>query len=462
MFELPAASQPIVARKPSLRKLLHVAGVDRAIGYTVLARGWASVAGLLTVVLIARTLSPAEQGYYYTFGSLVAMQIIFELGFSVVILQLAAHEAAHLTISLEGDITGPEAAHSRLASVLRKAVKWYSVAAILLVLFLIPVGHHFFASNPSSSAVAWRLPWICVVIAAGITFQIDPVFSFLEGCGMVARVARARLAQSILGSLLAWSALLLHFGLFAPALLITGQAIAGILWLSRRRALLLGLFRHFGGDIYIDWWREVWPFQWRIAVSYACGFFIFQLFNPILFRYWGPVVAGRMGMSLNISNAIAAIAIAWVNTKAAPFGSLIARRDYRQLDSTFFSALRQSLCLSLFLSAAVWLGTLLLIRLHSPLAQRILPPLPFVLLLLSMNINQLVASMAIYLRAHKQEKFLLLSVIGAVYIAASAVLLGRIFGPLGITAGQFAGAVVIGLGCCTYVFLKYRRLWHAI
>ena len=455
-------SQPSLARKPLLRKLLHTAGVDRAIGYTVLARGWSSVAGLLTVVLIARSLSPAEQGYYYTFGSLVALQIIFELGFSVVILQLAAHEAAHLTISAEGKITGPEVAHSRLASILRKAVKWYGVAAILVVSVLIPVGWHFFASNPTSGAVAWRLPWICVVLASGFTFQIDPVFSFLEGCGMVARVARARLAQSILGSLLAWSALLLHFGLFAPALLIAGQAIAGILWLSRRRGLLIGLFRHFGGDVHIDWWQEVWPFQWRIAVSYVCGFFIFQLFNPILFRYWGPVVAGRMGMSLNISNAIAAIAIAWVNTKAAPFGSLIARRDYRQLDSSFFGALRQSVGLSIFLSAVVWLGTLLLIRFHSPFAQRLLSPLPFGLLLLSMNINQVVGSMALYLRAHKQEKFLLNSVIGAIYIAASAILLGRAFGPLGITAGQFAGTVVIGLGLGSYVFLKYRRLWHAI
>src|SRR5215469_9093932 len=140
-------SRPSLPRRPFLRKLLHAAGVDRAIGYTVLARGWSSVAGLLTVVLIARSLSPAEQGYYYTFGSLVALQIIFELGFSVVILQLAAHEAAHLTISAEGNITGPEAAHSRLASILRKAVKWYGVAAILVVTVLIPVGWHFFSSN---------------------------------------------------------------------------------------------------------------------------------------------------------------------------------------------------------------------------------------------------------------------------------------------------------------------------
>src|ERR1035438_2725437 len=79
--------------------LRTVLGLDRAIGFTVLARFWGGAAGLVTVALIARFLSPAEQGYYYIFGSLVALQIIFELGFSFVILQLASHERAELSIS---------------------------------------------------------------------------------------------------------------------------------------------------------------------------------------------------------------------------------------------------------------------------------------------------------------------------------------------------------------------------
>src|SRR5579872_5549471 len=93
----------------------HVLGLDRAVGFSVLARFWSSAAGLVTVALIARFLSPAEQGYYYTLGSLVALQIIFELGFSFVILQMASHERAHLEISRIGTITGNPVSHARLA-----------------------------------------------------------------------------------------------------------------------------------------------------------------------------------------------------------------------------------------------------------------------------------------------------------------------------------------------------------
>jgi len=449
-------------RNGPLGRLAQAIGMDRAIAYTVLARGWSGVAGLITVALIARKLSPAEQGYYYTFGSLVALQIVFELGFSVVILQLATHEVAHLTIDADDRIFGPEASHSRLASVLRKALKWYTVAAVLMACFLIPAGWHFFGTDPDPlHPVAWRLPWICVVLASSITFQIDPIFSFLEGCGFVARVARTRLAQSITGGLLAWAALLTHHGLFAPALLISGQVIAGVAWLISRRRLLLHLLRHPVGQHAIDWWKEVWPFQWRIAVSFACGFFIFQLFNPVLFKYWGPTAAGRMGMSMSLSNAIAAIAIAWINTKAAPFGAMIARREYDSLDRLFFRSAWQSLLLALLGSVTVWLGVLLLNYRHVPFAQRVLSPLPLAFLLISMCLNQVVNSWALYMRAHKQEKFLALSVAGAVCLTLSTYFLGRRYGALGMTCGQLVIGLTLGIGLGGRTFAKYRRLWHA-
>jgi len=114
-----------------ITRLKQLTGLDRAIAFTVMARFWASIAGVLTVLLIARFLTPSEQGYYYTFSSLVALQIVFELGFSFVVLQLAAHERACLTFLPDGQIEGNAIAHSRLASVLQKSVRWYSVAGLL-------------------------------------------------------------------------------------------------------------------------------------------------------------------------------------------------------------------------------------------------------------------------------------------------------------------------------------------
>ncbi len=49
------------------------------------------------------------------------------MGFSYVILQVASHERARLSISTHYEITGDPIAHARLASVIQKSVRWYSV-----------------------------------------------------------------------------------------------------------------------------------------------------------------------------------------------------------------------------------------------------------------------------------------------------------------------------------------------
>ncbi|MCU1225287.1 MAG: hypothetical protein JWQ42_3380 [Edaphobacter sp.] len=460
--ELVHSSPGDVHSHPFRRWLREVVGLDRAIFFTVLARGWQSLAGLVTIALIARFLSPSEQGYYYTFGSLVALQIVFELGFSFVIQQMASHERALLTISPDYRISGDPVAHARLASVLQKSVRWYSVASAIMAVFLICAGLYFFTAYQHGPVqVNWKAPWCCVALAATLTFQIDPLLAFMEGCGYVANVARLRLMQAATGSLLAWFALLSHHGLFAPAMMILGTASTALVWLYGHRRFLLGLLRHHPGKHRIRWGTEVWPFQWKIAVSWLCGYFIFQLFNPVLFVYRGPVVAGQMGMSLNVATALQAIAISWVNTKSAPFGAMIARKDYAQLDRTFFRALWQSLGVCLigglvFLTVAIWLN-----REQVPFAHRLLSPAVLALLFCATTVNIAIFSEALYLRTHKQEKFLLNSVLTASLVAASTLFFGRSYGATGIISGYLTVLVVVGLGLGTFTFMKYRKAWHA-
>ncbi len=452
-----------ISRRTLRENLKHWAGLDRAIAFTVMARFWSALAGVVTILLIARYLTAREQGYYFTFSSLVALQIVFELGFSFVILQLAAHERAQLTFLPDGRVEGSAIAYSRLASVLQKSVRWYSVAGVLMAAALLPAGLLFFSSHqPGSSDIHWKLPWCLLVIAASLTFQLDPVFSFLEGCGSVLQVAQMRLGQAMLGSMLAWTAMALHRGLFSPAMMILGQATVGAAFLvvRRRRALLSALLRFPTGEHRIGWRREIWPFQWRIAISWLCGYFIFQLFNPVLFAFQGPIAAGRMGMSLSIASSIGAVAIAWMNTKASPFGNLIAKGEIKSLDTLFFRTLWQSTVL-LAAGAASFFAVLLLVEPRFPkYASRVLPPWAFGLLLLTTIMNHLVFCEALYLRAHKREPFLGVTIIGAALLAVATLSLGKFSGANAVVVGYFAITAIFGLPSGTYIFLTKRRLWH--
>ena len=79
--------------------------------------------------------------------------------------------------------------------------------------------------------------------------------------------------------------------------------------------------------------------------------------------------------------------------------------------------------------------------------------------------NIVVFAEALYLRAHKQEKFMINSLLGAVYIAPLTWFLGRWSSPYGgawgIAAAYAVGTLFIGLGYGTYTFLRWRRIWHA-
>lgn len=440
----------------------HGLGLDRAVIFTVLARGWTSGSGLITVILIARFLSPAEQGYYYTYASLIALQMVFELGFSQVVMQLASHERAHVSIGPGGSVTGNETAHARLASVLQLSVRWYGAGAFLLGLALIPAGFYFFSTHQHlGDVVAWRAPWIAAATAAVFAFQLDPLYSFFEGCGFVSNVAHMHWMQAIVGSLLAWVTLITHHGLYAPATVIAGQVVVGAGWLFSRRGLLRHLLTYKTGGRHISWQNEIWPFQWRIAISWISGYFVYQTFNPFLFAFKGPVAAGKMGMSLSFANSLMVIAMAWVSTKAAPFGTLIAQKQYFQLDRLFFKALQHSAFVAGIGAIVIWSGSTYLYASHNRYAAKLLSPLPFALLLIAAIVNHLFASMGTYLRAHKQEKLFQLSLAIAVTVLLSNYFFARTSGALGMVAGYLVIIALLGLGCGSLIFNKYRRLWHS-
>ncbi len=447
--------------KTGLRyKIPKYIGLDRAIAFTVLGRVIQGLGSVGTVLLIVHLLTAAEQGYYYTLWSLVALQSVFELGFSFVILQVAAHERAHLNFHPDGSITGSSTAHYRLASALQRAVRWYVSAALLMGSILLIGGTHFFALHQGSGfATAWVWPLRVTVAACAITFSIGPVLSFLEGCGQVTSVARMRFCQSVVSTGAAWTAMLSHHGLFAPAMVLLGQGGVAMVLIYSRRALLLPLMRMDIAGRGISWSREVWPFQWKIAVSWLCDYFIFQLFTPVLFAFRGPVEAGKMGLSMNVVTQLSAIMLAWMTTKAAPFGSLIASKNIKTLDSLFFRSLRQSL--SLFAGAAFLLlmGVLIAPQVMPRISQRIVDWPVFLLLLLTALGSHVIQSEAIYLRAHKCEPFLLQSILIASTIGASIVFLARASGTLGVAVAYFLVLGVCGSVSATAIFVMKRANW---
>lgn len=448
--------------KLPLRSALQAVGIDRAVSRTLMTRGWLMLSGLVSVVLLTRMLTPIQQAIYFTFVDILALQVFFEMGLSTVVLQFASHERAELEWTAEGTLDGSPKTKARLAALLRFSLLWYGIVGALVVLFLLPAGFFFFSRHmPPGVSVAWQLPWLWIVLVTAGSLALSPLMALLEGCGLIAEIAGVQLVQNIIGGGLFWLTLLLHWGLYTAPVTNTVMLIWSGLWIWRRkRRVVQDLLAQPPSKGTFHWKQDIWPFQWKIGLSWLAGYFIFRLFVPSLFAMHRPVTAGQMGLSSTIIGSVAGLGLAWMTTKSAPFGMLIAKRQFDQLDRLFFPCLWQSFAAAAAGGSVLLAAVIFLNHIHHPLALRVLPPRPFALLVAAALTNHIVAGEAIYLRAHKQEPFFWLSLSTGALIVAAIYFLGRPYAATGMMFGYFLVSLVVGLGFGTGIFLQKRRQWH--
>ena len=442
-----------------LHQIRRWAGVDRPVFYVAAGRGWSLLSGPITVLLLAHFFTPKEQGYFYTFGSVMALQVFLELGFAQCIVQFASHEFAHLRFLPGGVLEGDPRARSRLISLGRLSLQWYIVMALLVVLG-VGTGGHWFFSLKNDPSVAWSLPWWSLSLVTGFTLAILPVGALLEGCNQLSFIYGLRTLTAMLGSLAVWAALWGGAGLFSAAIVVlAGTLMTAIAYGWRWPGLLKELWKAPKSEgEKISWQHEIWPFQWRIAVSWLSGYFVYNFFTPVLFYFHGPIVAGQMGMTLQLVSSLNALASSWSGTKGPRFGMLISQRNFEELDRLFFKTIAQAVgvCVA---GGVVLLLALAFVRGHFAIGSRFLGLGPASLLVLATIVNQIGFSESVYLRAHKREPFMWVSLANGLATGLLVLALGRFYGVWGVCFAYLLVQIAI-IAWATVVWKHCRRVWH--
>lgn len=441
-------------------------GVDKAIFFTLLSRGLQISTALFTVFFIAKNLSPEEQGFYYTFGSIVALQVFFELGLTSIITQFVAHEASHLKLNSEFKMEGEALYRSRLSSLLKFCTKWYLIIAFLVFVALGTLGSIFFTKySVEHKDIEWFLPWILLAIGTAFNLLLSPITAFLEGLGKVKEVAQLRFVQQIIHPIVVWGGLSIGGKLFVSGAdaFIRVFVVAIILIKSPFFKILKNIWMDSGIEKVL-YMKEIFPYQWRIALSWVSGYFIFQLFNPVLFATEGAKVAGQMGMTLTALNGVQSLTQSWINTKVPKMSGLIAQKDYKNLDSLFAKTMKQMLLIGT-LAILCFVAVIYLIQsqgitfLGMDIGNRFLPIIPLSLMAWSSWTMVPISPWATYLRCHKKEPLLINSVVMGILCCLSTVTLGYKYGLYGITIG-FAALRIISLSWIYHTYKTKKREWH--
>ena len=278
------------------------------------------------------------------------------------------------------------------------------------------LGWVFFSEKSNSKTTAWAGPWLTVVLATSLNLWLSPLLAVHEGLGRVGNVARLRLCQSALGFVFLWGSLFAGAGLWSVVMVPAASAFLTWVWMRIQVTHMPSAPDISCGKTLsaLSWVRDVFPLQWRMAVSWVSGYFIFNLFTPLTFANWGADEAGRLGLSLTIFSSITTLGMSWVNARYASMGGLIASDQRSELNRLFKTLLWRALVFNISTSMVFIIFVLFLGQMGAEIASRI-SSVEILLLLAGVAVsNTIVFSLATYMRAHREEPMLMLSVVVAI------------------------------------------------
>jgi hypothetical protein len=224
----------------------------------------------------------------------------------------------------------------------------------------------------------------------------------------------------------------------------------------RYRSFFVQLLSHREPSSF-DWKLDVWPMQWPLALQGVAAYFMFALFVPVIFSYFGPVAAGQMGLSLQVVIALTAVGTTWLSIQAPRMGTMFASGDYNGYETTWLRASIVSMAFlglgAVLIGAAVWSVN----SMGLAVGARFLGPLPFTLLLAWGVAYHVAQCCTTYWRAQRVELMRFSGVLPGGITGLAVWQLGMHFGALGAASGALATAVLLTIPLCVRYFSQAHQ-----
>ena len=439
-----------------INKILNYLNIDPAILYFISSKAIGLLYSPISIILITTYLTEIEQGYYFTFASLLGISIFFELGLGIILTHFASHEFSKLNWDENGKLVGNKVSLDIIKTLTQKSFFWYFLASILMSVIIIFLGIEIFSSKENTENIDLYLPWSLLIIFFAINNSLIPLTSIIEGCGGVKNVQRLRFLQQVIIIPFTWVVFVFDGKLYVIFIEYFGYSIVLFYWFySNYKEFIIQIFN--SNNLFkknISWFKDIFPLQWKIAVSWVSSYFLGYLFVPLLFHYSGEVVAGQMGLSLKITGYVYLFSMAWINTKIPKFGSLISLNKLRELKLLFISSFKNSLIASLFSSFSLIVLLFLLGFMNIEFTNRLLPIHLLIILCIANILNVIFSSISGYLRSFKKEPMLYATLFLGIAVSISNYIASKYFDVEIMIYSYLIILLLIGLSTHIYIYLK--------
>ena len=427
---------------------------DKDLINTAINQLYRLVSGPLMLLFIPLYLTQEEQGYWYTFSSVAALAVFADLGFSNIILQFAAHEFAFLNFKEDGTIYGDEVHLHKLADFFRFSVKW--LCKVTLIVFpIIVIAGYIFINQKNYENINWIVPWFVYSISSALVFVNSSLLSFFEGCNSVAKVQAIRFKITVLTSITVLTGLFLKTKLFALALSLMIAALLGIFLIYKNYKNLIIQLWKISSITFYSWKNEFLSLIWRYAFTWISNYFIFNLFVPIAFQFYGVIEAGKIGFTIALWGAISSISGTWIVSKIPIINILVEKKIWVEVDSLLSKILTRAII------SYVIMGILILVmytylRDVVFVLNRLSNYTVVVMLFLCSLLQNNIGALAVYLRAFKEEPLMFISIIEAIGILTSTVYIASNYIIDYMFLGYLAGSMIVFIYTIYKVHCKKR------
>ncbi len=376
------------------------------------------------------------------------------------IIPFVSHEWVNLGGKSVRELQLDRVSCGRLSSVGRFVFIWYGVGAFLLSVFMF-VGGSWFLSISGYGFLEYIRPWSFLSTIYSIDFFFIGLWSFLEGCHELKSIYRFRFFQAGVFYTVFIGAVSMGCGLWSAGFAYTAKILCNIAYLFTTK--YWGFFRFLlkqqTEQVNVYWRKEIFPMQWRIAISWLSGYFAFSLFTPAAFYFQGPLLASKVGITWSAMQSITAICGGYTQPFAPMMGKCVAERDETGLQRLFGTLWKNLFFIALAVSSAFLITLLLLDLFNNPFGERFVS-LPAAICFTCGQVLQIMSiPFSIYLRSHKTEPLVLISVLQGALIAIYLFFLGSRISGLVMGGGyMMVNSIIILLVITMWHYC--RRKWH--
>ena len=318
-----------------INKFFKLLNIDEKIILFLSSKIFSYISYPITLGLIINFLTPVEQGYYYTFFTLLSFSMFLELGLGVILTNFASHEFSKLEWQ-NNLLIGDKDSIKRSNTLIKKTIQWFTMVALVFFILMYFIGYFFFQDD---SSINYFNAWIIFigVFCPGLIFS--PILSILQGFGKIKEVQKVIFFQVFLSIIAFWIGLLVNLNIYALVLQFAVQNFISFIYIIFNYHKLV--YRSvIETDEILSWKNEILPLQLKTGFTWLISYLGINLLIPFSFKILGAETAGQLGMSFRIAEITSVVCLAWTNTRVPLMGNLIASNNKDKFFNFYYRTLR--------------------------------------------------------------------------------------------------------------------------